>query len=133
MALHIYCVSEKVCGWNLQVYLNTKFSVCVCVCTRAPVPWGPLILPSLLYERRGSERAADVEALTFLVAAARARVQRHPGPESSTSASTCTDRRTHASPTGAVLMNRLTTDHTSYLICSLPLRLQPPELENSSK
>lgn len=93
----------------------------------------PLILPSLLYERRGSERAADVEALTFLVAVARARVKRHPAHESSASTSTCTDPRMHASPTGVVLMNRLTTDHTRYLICSLPLRLQPPELQKSSK
>lgn len=125
-------ISKKVCGVNLCT-LNTKCSVCICVCTRAPIPQGPLILPPLLYERRGSERAADVEALTFLVAAARARVKRHPAPESSTSASTCTDPRTHVSTSGAMLMNRLTTDHTRYPICSLLLHLQPPEVQKSSK
>lgn len=73
------------------MYLDSKFSGCVCVCTYARVPG---VLSSCLlcfYERMGSERAADVEALTFLVAAAWARVKRHPAPESSASASTCTD------------------------------------------
>lgn len=115
------------------MYLNTKCIVCVCVCPRAPVSRGSLISPPLLYERRGSEKAADVEAVTFLVAAGRARVKKHPAPERSPSGSTCTDPRTHASTSGAMLMNRLATDHTRYLICSLPLCLEPPEVQKSSK
>lgn len=102
-------------------------------CTCASIPWGPLIFPALLYERSGSERPADVEALTFLVAAARAGVKRHPAPQSGTSASARTGPRVHAPTSGPVLMNRLTTDHTRWRICSLPRRLQPSELQKCSK
>lgn len=66
---------------------------CVCVCTRASIPRGPLIFPALLYERSSSERAADVGALTFLVAAARAGVERHPAPSKQRLGA-----RTHGSP-----------------------------------
>lgn len=61
------------------MYLDIKVDACVymCVCARASIPQGPLLFPASLYERRGSERAADVEALTFMVAKARARVKRH--------------------------------------------------------
>lgn len=68
------------------MYLDIKVDLCVClyvyvcVCARASIPRGPLLFPASLYERRGSERAADVEALTFMVAKAWARVKRHPPP-----------------------------------------------------
>lgn len=130
-------ISGRACGWSLQVYLSIKVCVHACVRTyvrtRASIPRGPLIFPALLYERSGSERAADVEALTFLVAAARARVKRHPAPQSTTSASAHTDPRAHASTSGAWLMNRLTTDHTRHPIRFSPRRLQPPELWRPSK
>lgn len=52
------------------MYLDIKVGLCVymCVRARASTPQGPLLFPASLYERRGSERAADVEALTFMVA-----------------------------------------------------------------
>lgn len=48
----------------------------VCAYARASIPWGRLLFPALFYERSGSERGADVEALTFMVAEARFRVKR---------------------------------------------------------
>lgn len=125
-------ITEQVCGQGLQVY-----RVCLCVRshsrTCASIPRGPLIFPALLYERSSSERPADVEALTFLVAAARAGVKRQTAPQSSTSVSTCADTSTHASTSGAVLLNRLTTDHTRYLICSSTQCLQLSDLGKSSE
>lgn len=129
-------ITEQVCGQGLQVY-------CVCVCAHtlmhvcASVPRGPLIFPALLYERSSSERPPDVEAMTFLVAAASggsgSGVKRQTAPQSSTSASTRTDPSTHASTSGAVLLNRLTTDHTRYPICSSTQCLQLSELRKSTE
>ena len=51
--------------------------LCVCVCARATIPQGPLLFPASFYKRRDSERAADVEALTFMVAKAQTGVKRH--------------------------------------------------------
>ena len=58
--------------WGEYVYLDIKVDLCVfmCVCVCASSPQGPLLFPASLYERRGSERAADVETLTFMVAKA---------------------------------------------------------------
>lgn len=67
----------KVITW---VYLDIEVDLRVCgVCLHVhPLP--RVLSFSLLsfYERRGSERAADVEALTFMVAKAWAGVKRHP-------------------------------------------------------
>lgn len=49
----------------------------ICVCACASTPQGPLLFPASFHKRTDSERAADVEALTFMVAKARARVKRH--------------------------------------------------------
>lgn len=58
-----------------RVYLDIKVDLCVCAC--ASTPQSPLLFPASFHKRTDSERAADVEALTFMVAKAQARVKRH--------------------------------------------------------
>lgn len=60
----------------LKKHIDIRLDLRVYVCARASIPWGCLLFPAPFYERRGSERAADVKALTFMVAGTRARVQR---------------------------------------------------------
>lgn len=64
---------------------------------------------AFLYQRKGSERAADVEALTFMVAKAWARVKRHPTPSPSKQ-QPHTHTHTDTATLAAALMDRLMTE-----------------------
>lgn len=93
---------ECVCVYwrKSQLHRHKSWCVCmcVCVCARASIPQGPLLFPASFYKRRDSERAADVEALTFMVAKAQARVKRHaasPTPQSLKAAAPCPPACTH--------------------------------------
>lgn len=91
------------------MYLDIKVDLRVCVCARASIPQGPLLFPAFFYERRGSERAADVEALTFMVAKAWARVKRYP-PHRPSKQQPHVHTDTHSATLAAALMNRLMTE-----------------------
>lgn len=70
------CVSPELCDCeadDVHVPIQPQAMICVCgvcVCTCMHSPGSSPLPRCPLYERIGSERAADVEALTFMVAKA---------------------------------------------------------------
>lgn len=120
----------------------------MCVCARANTPQGPLLFPASLYERRGSERAADVEECWPLWwQRLRLELKDMPGcpppppPPKPThpprkAAAPCPPTYTHSAPFAAALMEVI---QATWSVCHLRILQLPklpyihPELWKSSK